>query len=144
MLSSLSYSAFAAACFSASVSGLVDPASARCRISNCRARSNALDRSTSRGRGALRGGGDVERDVVRSRRGGPCCRGDGEREIDDRVAGTSASGASPGSGVGIRTADCIIVAIAAIASSPEYIWSRCRPEKTQRSLVCRTSQEKLS
>lgn len=69
MVSSRSYSFFAAACFSAAVSGFASSAFATFSLSSiCLCRSKALDRSTSRGRCPARPGGDLEKD--RGRRGG--------------------------------------------------------------------------
>lgn len=109
ILSSFSYSAFAAACFSASVSGFAGSTSSLCRISSCLALSRARARSTSRGNGPF-GGGDLE--IERLRSGGASRRGEGDRDVGERFRDISMGG-SPGSGVGRRTADCITAAILA-------------------------------
>lgn len=83
MLSSRSYSFFAAACFSAAVSGFDSSASFVFSLSSiCLCRSSALERSTSLGSGPfLAGGGDLETDLRRS--GGARRSGEGEREVGD-------------------------------------------------------------
>lgn len=107
MLSSFSYSALAAACFSAAVRVLGgSTTSSSLRLSACLWRSSARARSTSRGSAPLlRGGGDREKE--RRRRGGARLWGDGERDSGDRLRAEVCDWPSvAGSGEGRRTADC--------------------------------------
>lgn len=130
-MSSLSYSAFAAACFSSSVIGFAGSASSFCRISSCRRRSCARARSTSRGRGPVGRGGEC--DIDRRRRAGASLRGEGEREGGDLFRENSSS--SPGTGEGSLTADWIAAILSARFSSaitisnfvsvPSYVSCSC-------------------
>lgn len=107
MLSSFSYSALAAACFSAAVRVLGgSTTSSSLRLSACLWRSSARARSTSRGSAPLlRGGGDREKE--RRRRGGARLWGEGERDSGDRLRAEVCDWPSAaGSGEGRRTADC--------------------------------------
>lgn len=102
MLSSLSYSALAAACFSSSVIGLraASRVSRDCNLSaRCRSRSFARSGSTWGKSVASLGrppGGDLRR------------LGDGERDGGERFRTLDGCGEydTPGGGVGTRTADC--------------------------------------
>ena len=85
MLSSFSYSAFAAACYSSAVKGFSGAASSRFLSSSWRFRSCARSRSTSRGSGSLRRGGERDREYDRRRSGGASRRGEGEREGGARL-----------------------------------------------------------
>ena len=64
----------------------------------------ARERSTSRGIGPFRCGGERENDRL-VRTGGASRRGEGDRDCGDRLRETNSASTSPGSGDGSRTAD---------------------------------------
>lgn len=118
MFNNLSYSAFAAACFSSSVRGFAGAFSSRWRSSSWRFLSIARSRSTSRGRGSLRRGGECDREYERRRSGGASRRGEGEREDGARLrvmlSGAEASPSTEGSRAGGSTtaamSDLVLIA----------------------------------
>jgi hypothetical protein len=111
MLSSFSYSAFAAACFSSPVRGFAGAASSRCRSSSWRFRSCARSLSTSRGSGSLRRGGERDREYDLRRSDGASRRGEGEREGGARLRELLSGAVSSPSTEGERATDAATVAI---------------------------------